>query len=365
MFLKMYSQPSNTFTASADGWTALCEGACPAPLADWVAINGNPGGCFKSTDNGSGTWFYNSSSVFNTDLSSFYGGYLNFNLKQNTSANQTNDIDVMIVKADGTKIVFNTAFNPGTSWTSYSVPLLEAGWKYSTLAGAAVTYNDFISFITTVNVIKIRGDYSSLTTETTWIDNVNITFVGVLPIELNYFTGTQSEQGVAQLTWETLSETNCDYFQIEKSSNGGLSFDSVGYVDAQGTTESSNLYNFYDYNFYSNVYYRLKQVDFDLQSTYSDIIYITSNQNSSPLINIYPNPATDHVTIENINSAGIPFNSIRVTDTYSNTVFTQNGISNNSTSLVDINVEALQSGTYFLSLISDVEINTYVFQVIH
>ena len=33
---------------------------------------------------------------FNTDLSLYYGSYLNFNLKQNTSASQTNESDVML-----------------------------------------------------------------------------------------------------------------------------------------------------------------------------------------------------------------------------------------------------------------------------
>ncbi|MFI5172510.1 MAG: laminin B domain-containing protein, partial [Chitinophagales bacterium] len=256
--IKMFAQPSSTFSLDCDGWTAYCEGACPAPSTGWVSINGNPGGCFKSTDAGTGTWYYYSSASFNTDLSSYYGSYLHFDLKQNTAMSQTNASDIMISKLDGSKIVYSTPLNPGTSWTSYAVPLTEVGWKYSTLGGASVTFTDFITFLSNVNYIKIRGDYSTLSTETTWLDNVNITPVGLLPIELNYFSGLQAEAGVAELTWETLSETNADYFQIEKSINGGLSFDSIGFIVANGTTTSTHIYNFYDNNFYTNAYYRLR-----------------------------------------------------------------------------------------------------------
>ena len=40
-----------------------------------------------------------------------------------------------------------------------------------------------------------------------------------LPIELIDFTGTLSNKQV-KLKWSTSSEINCDYYEIERSSNG-------------------------------------------------------------------------------------------------------------------------------------------------
>lgn len=359
----IFSQPINTFSTSEDGWTAICEGACLEPVAAWVALNGNPGGCYKSTDNNSGTWYYYSSADFNTDLSLYYGSYLNFNLKQNTSAGQTSNSDVMLVKADGTKIVYNTATNPGTSWTTYSVPLSEAGWKYSTLGGAAVSSVDFISYLSAINSLRIRGDYSTLTTETTWLDNVNISDVVLLPIELSYFTASQNAINVSSLNWETQSETNSNYFQIEKSTNGGLSFDSIGIIAAAGTTTNANSYSFSDQQFYTEAYYRLKAVDFDNAVSYSDIVFV-QNEIFKESITLYPNPTSGVVFVEN--TVGVmQFNSISITNCYGIKVYEKNENSGQHISKVELDVINLTNGTYFLSLINDLETNTYVFQVMH
>ena len=42
---------------------------------------------------------------------------------------QFNDSDVVLI-GGGLTLVFDTAANPGTNWTTYQVPLLEsAGWR--------------------------------------------------------------------------------------------------------------------------------------------------------------------------------------------------------------------------------------------
>jgi len=359
----MVSQPTNTFVTDPEGWAALGEGVGATPTATWVAINGNPAGCYTGSDMGSGSWYYNSSAIFNTDLSEFYGSFLNFNLKQNTSASQTNEADVIIFKTDGTKIVYSTPLNPGTAWTSYSVPFSESGWKHTTLAGAIVTSAEFISCITNISVIKIRGDYSTLNTETVWLDNVNISDIVVLPISLNYFSGLQQTLTVSDLTWETLSETNSNYFQIEKSSNGGLNFDSIGLVKAVGSAEASNTYHFSDARFNANAYYRLKQVDIDGQVSYSEIIFL-QNDGKSFGVNIYPNPANTTATIDFAGNA-FEFNTIRVTDCYSKTVYLKTGIENNFADKIDLDVQKLLNGTYFISLQNEKEMQSYVIQVMH
>ena len=61
----------------------------------------------------------------------------------------------------------------------------------------------------------------------------------------------------------TYTETNSDYFILEKSINGSY-WTKLTTVDGAGTTIQSTLYQYKDYNQYEGlVYYRLIQRDYD------------------------------------------------------------------------------------------------------
>lgn len=354
MCFNIYAQPSDSFNLTHDGWTANGDG-CPAPANTWNGIVGNPGGCFVGTDNSNGVWYYYSSTEFNGDMSIYYGHSLNFDLKQNTATFQTNNSDIFIVNTSGNRIAYNTAFNPGTSWTTYSIMLTEVGWRYNDIYGLPVTYSDFISYLSDIQNIRIRGDYSNIHTETTWLDNVNISLIGALPIILNNFNGIQYDQNSSKLNWETLSEIDCDYFQIEKSLNGGLSFDSLSCLDATGSNNITSKYEFYDHLFYEPALYRLKSVDLDLSVTYSDAIYINNEFNNA--VKLYPNPTRNKLQVVNTG----PCEAIRIIDCYDRVVFIQAVDIHDS---VELELESLSSGTYYLSIIHDNNVNTFTFQII-
>jgi hypothetical protein len=94
-----------------------------------------------------------------------------------------------------------------------------------------------------------------------------------LPIELIYFNGVSSGRNNF-LFWETASEHNNDYFNIEKTLDGET-FENIGYIKGEGESTYPTTYSFTDYNSNRDInYYRLKQTDFDGKSTYSDLISI-------------------------------------------------------------------------------------------
>lgn len=94
-----------------------------------------------------------------------------------------------------------------------------------------------------------------------------------LPIELSDFTAN-CDNGHALISWETASELNNDYFTIERS-NDGTSFHAVGTVNGAGTSSQPHQYSFTDTNpIAGTVYYRLRQTDFNGQSTVSKIIFV-------------------------------------------------------------------------------------------
>jgi hypothetical protein len=117
-----------------------------------------------------------------------------------------------------------------------------------------------------------------------------------LPVELTSFACNKISNGTVQLTWITASESNSDYFSIEKSSDG-LTFESIGKRDASKNSNVAVRYTFVDTEPNAGkAYYRLKQIDLDGQSEYSDLCFVNSEIEEYTL-KIYPNPAGNTVYI--------------------------------------------------------------------
>ena len=95
-----------------------------------------------------------------------------------------------------------------------------------------------------------------------------------LPIELLYFRAKVISNEHVRLEWETLSESNNERFDIERSEDGN-SWHFIGYVDGNGTTNESLKYS-YDDRFPLNgiSYYRFRQIDFDGAWAYSNIAVV-------------------------------------------------------------------------------------------
>jgi len=97
-----------------------------------------------------------------------------------------------------------------------------------------------------------------------------------LPIELISFTGS-NEGNRNLLKWATGSETNNDYFAIERSGNKNQ-FKTIGTVKGAGNSTQIVSYSFSDNNPFSGInYYRLKQVDYNNEFSYSQVISVRNN----------------------------------------------------------------------------------------
>ncbi len=111
--------------------------------------------------------------------------------------------------------------------------------------------------------------------------------VQALPVTLLYFTARQTGNQVA-LHWATASETDNDYFSIEKSRDG-QQFNEAGRVAGAGTSLAKLTYGFNDdFPFGGASYYRLKQVDLNGMFTYSKTVKVSSDITSA--LRVYPNP---------------------------------------------------------------------------
>ena len=124
----------------------------------------------------------------------------------------------------------------------------------------------------------------------------------VVPIELLSFNAIAENNKLVRTEWSTASEINNDYFLIQRSKNAH-DYEIIGQMDGAGNSNTVLNYVFYDNEPYTGIsYYRLKQVDYNGQFTYSDIrsVYIGTIN----IISIYPNPASDFIQYEVGSEAG-------------------------------------------------------------
>lgn len=92
----------------------------------------------------------------------------------------------------------------------------------------------------------------------------------VLPVDWLSFTAERVGK-TSLLDWETASEVNNDYFSVERLNENGY-YVVLGIVDGNGTTSQANQYTFTDEAPISGTnYYRIRQVDFNGQYSYSVI----------------------------------------------------------------------------------------------
>ncbi len=114
-----------------------------------------------------------------------------------------------------------------------------------------------------------------------------------LPIELTSFNAEKLEHHQIRIRWTTESERNNAYFELEKS----MDTQQWTVIDTQtGAGNSSEIlhYQFIDSHPFPNTnYYRLKQIDFNGSTTYSEVIQAEGDD--TPLI--FPNPSDRFVHI--------------------------------------------------------------------
>ena len=160
--------------------------------------------------------------------------------------------------------------------------------------------------------------------------------LGALPVELLSFIA-KKENATTRLEWETENESNNDYFQVERSSDG-VKFTEIGQVASNSSQPTVNRYSFIDEHPSGGInYYRLKQVDYDGTFEYSKTISITAELPNT--VQIYPNPTYDYLFFTgDINTEY----EVTVTNGLGKTIETQ--IAQNNM----INIQHLPKGSYII-----------------
>ncbi|MEL6926469.1 MAG: T9SS type A sorting domain-containing protein, partial [Bacteroidota bacterium] len=143
------------------------------------------------------------------------------------------------------------------------------------------------------------GPYTLSRSGITSLSPFRVLGYAALPVELLSFSG-QAVGTFVKLDWVTATETNNKGFEVQRRrSDGG--WEQIGFVNGGGTSATSLSYSFMDERPHNgDNYYRLRQVDFDGQFEYSDIVSVAIDKGyPERALVFYPNPVSGQLNLQN------------------------------------------------------------------
>ena len=178
---------------------------------------------------------------------------------------------------------------------------------------------------------------------------------GSLPVTLSNFEAIIGN-GVVELEWTTQSEMDNDYFSVERTS------DATNYEDVVSVEGAGNSIVRIDYSatdeepLYGTSYYRLKQVDYDGTTSYSDLVSVYNSQSK----------LSEFTTFYDGNVVNIKYYldiaeiySIRLYDVSGKLVYNGilNGYVGNNNDIIPTS-DGLMEGIYFINITNGNEVFT-------
>jgi hypothetical protein len=181
----------------------------------------------------------------------------------------------------------------GFSFNSTACPAIPA-----IFAGGSYDGFSFNSTVCIISQIFVGGSYDGFNYQ--YHNTTAPCFSTTLPIDLLYFTAqpfNENNTPKVKCNWATASETNNDYFTVEKTIDA-INFSEVNKLNGAGNSNVILYYSMIDENPYiGQSYYRLKQTDFNGIYSYSELVPVFISINQMPIFLIYPNPANDIINV--------------------------------------------------------------------
>lgn len=219
---------------------------------------------------------------------------------------------------------------------------------YSDDNEAADDYNDVNTFAhngTVFHLLDSDGDMNADGSNANGLAaNFDYREVAVLPITLLYFNAQALANRTVDLEWKTASESNNDYFTIERSIYG-TEWEVVTTVDGASNSNDVLLYNAVDNQPFAGLsYYRLKQTDYNGDFSYSEVKRVVFAENTLSELVAYPNPTNHWITVQS--SSGL--DTLAVYDIYGRQVTGSTEILSINNTMVTLDLSQLPTGVYLV-----------------
>lgn len=165
-----------------------------------------------------------------------------------------------------------------------------------------------------------------------------------LPIELINFNVEAYNEGFVRLEWEMASESNNDYFTIERSKNG-TQWEELSRIESAGNSSEVLSYESFDLAPISGIsYYRLKQTDFNGVDSYSPVKSCEFNGRLNQ-VSIHYDFGENKIILEGDESE---FNSLYIYNALGQNMISDVRISKSVETRLVLDVAGLNSGLYFV-----------------
>ena len=259
----------------------------------------------------------------------------------------------IITAIDPSADLSNSATFPGG--TSYTV----VGLSYSNTIPPA-TLNSFVGQPFTnlyaaflYNPLVTCGNLSKNFIVVNVLAATPVTFLGL--------KATKTSNNQVLVSWKTATEQDNDHFEIERSANGADFSTVLGSVTARGNSNEVVSYSFTDaYPLQKWNFYRIRQVDRDGRSSYSNIASLQFTKPNS-IVQIYPNPSNSFVILEYSASTAEKL-QISIIDNKGAVVKTISANSMSGLNQTKIDISTLSNGIYLVKTV--INGNTIVEKII-
>ena len=307
--------------ASGDGEWSVWQLASPATGAHTVAAT-------MST----GTWDPVSCEAYSFTGSSGVGNTVN----ENTAGVQYNSKNIAI---SSNSMVIAVGYSGNLTSPTLKVASTTLTNDYTYTNGN--TSFGAISASLSSGTKLIEGNTSGYTI----LLGIEVKETAVLPVEYSFLKAEFAHNHV-KLNWQTTTETNNDYFIIQKSTNGSTWENDYRIEGAKNSTQNINYYFDDKTPYLGTSYYRIKQVDTDGKDSYSDIKTVNVDLIDHDEIHVSPNPTTGAFTIK---GDLINIEDIRLFDVNGKDV-TEHMKIQNSENEIHVDLEILNDGVYILKI---------------
>lgn len=280
----------------------------------------------------------NKNYVFKEDALKMTNSRINLGyITPNGKTVQINSIPSLPINSTDTFIIKTTSIKNGTHWLTFEDKAILPANKNVFLVDG---FNNNIIDVKTTNSYTFTINNANSATYGNRFKLIITDQFNPLPVKLATFTG--EKLGTSNLLkWISASEKNLINYEVEKSVDG-KNFESVGLIKATNSSANTN-YSFIDENLGTNSinYYRLKINENKGVNSYSNIISISNNAAQNILVEVYPNPAQNSISIklEENNT----FESAAIFDINGKQIL-------NTTLLNDIDISTLLPGVYTIKV---------------
>lgn len=281
--------------------------------------------------------------VYCTGAANTLSGNLTLDAGNNPNAIFIFKIDGALSSIGGSQIILlNGAVSCNIFWQINGlVSLVNTNFKGTILANGAITLSSGSSLdgraLSKAGAI-IFGDV-----------RVTLCNPALLPLQLINFNVTKTTDNNAQITWVTASEVDVLRYEVETSVNG-IDFYKIETISSKSNT-LPNEYSLQDVpvNKTGVRFYRLKMINKDGSFTYSPVKTLKFSDLKIGLINIFPNPAANNITVS-VNAEAQEKVSLTIANMHGQKVLQKTYLLNKGVNNFAEDIHGLSKASYIVSI---------------